>query len=426
MSLFNRPTWAMAHTTEDDDDDDDGGEVNMFRHAEKSFTDVMAEEQRRKKEKAEREKSRAEHKKIKAERRSSGKHKREDDNDDGGLKKRRITLEDSKKLLSSIWIPTDGASGAGSDDEPEGEAGPVRRSPRKNRQNRNAKPQQRHRSTSVDVVEINDGAVDDEPVIRHVASVEGSEDGEEDDDDDFAELRRLARLQREQKETQNRLSGGSNGAAQDSSEYRQPDDEPIVQLFIDSPIENTKPLLVQRKLSQSLEIVLKAWCGKQPFSAEVASKVFFVHRMRRLYNVSTCRTIGLEVNSFGDLTMKGAEGKEGVDRVHLQAVTPEIYEEMKAEKKLEAKRRSGELAEEQADAGAEAEEPEEDNRFIIVLRAKNHDDMRMKVRPVSRQISQGDTWMTDLHSPEHTFRQDRKRLPQKLGQPTAETGSRWR
>ena len=85
--------------------------------------------------------------------------------------------------------------------------------------------------------------------------------------------------------------------------------------------------------------------------------------------------------------MKGADGKDGVDKVHLEAVTEEIFGEMKLEKEIEAKRRSGELPpEEDASAGAaeEAAAIQEKSATIkLILRAKGREDFKLIVKPVS-------------------------------------------
>lgn len=388
-SLFNRPTWAKPHNTNEDEDEN----VNIFSHS-GSFQDIVADQERRKKEKLER-------KKNKSERRSSGKHKREQEEDDEGLlKKRRITLEDGEALLNSVGLSANIASGTGNDEDSESEVTElVRRSPRKNNRRRNEHLESPLKSSGVraDVVELQDGTDDnDDPEIQHVRTVEPLEETES--DEEFAELRRKARLLREQN-GHNRHSGNADAAARTSSSAsgaqdhrnRPPisEDEPVVQLFIQSRIPDTKELLVYRKLSQRLEEVRKNWCKKQNFPPDFWPNVFFIHRMRRLYDVTTCKSLGLEVDAFGNLTMKGAEGKEGVDKVHLQAVTQEIYDALLAERDLEAKQRSGELpAEDQAHAGADGEDASNEDPYIrVVMVAKNSEDLKLRIKPVSCPIS---------------------------------------
>ena len=412
-SLFNRPAWAKTHNTNEDED----ANVNIFSHS-NSFQDIVEDQERRKREKLER-------KKIKTERRSSGKHKREKGEEDSVLKKRRITLEDGEALLNSVGLSANIASGAGNGSEDSESEGTelVRRSPRNNKQHRNGLLESPLKSSSrrAEIVQIPDGSDDDDdPVIQHARTVEPAEETES--DDGFAELRRKARLQREQKEHNARYSGtsdaaartsSSGGGAQDHSNYKAPAlaVEPPVQLFIQTLIPNTKELLVHRKLSQPLEQVRKAWCSKQSFPPEFWPNVFLIHRMRRLYDVTLCKSLGLELDAFGNLTMKGAEGKEGVAKVHLQAVTQEIYDELLAERDLEAKRRSGELPpENQRDDGAEDEDASKDESQIrITMVAKNSEDFKLIVKPVNCPTSTPTiVRQTADHCLDHALFQDRR------------------
>jgi hypothetical protein len=406
-SLFNRPTWAKPHNTNEDEDAD----VDIFSHS-GSFHDIVADQERRKKEKVER-------KKIKAERRSSGKHAREKDEEkDGLLKKRRITLEDGEALLNSVGLSANFASGTGNgSDDSEGEVTElVRRSPRKNKRHEHLESPLKSSSRRAEVVQNSDD--NDDPVIQHVRTVQPPEETES--DEEFAELRRKARLQREQSGHNNRHPGNADAATRTSSSVggaqdhsnKPPilEDEPVVQLFIQSRIPDTKELLVYRKLSQRLEEVRKNWCKKQNFPPEFSPHVFFIHRMRRCYDVTTCKSLGLEVDAFGNLTMKGAEGKEGVEKVHLQAVTQEIYDALLAERDLEAKQRSGELpADDQADAGAEGEDASSEDLYIrVVLVAKNSEDLKLRIKPVSRPISRGGVSVQQLTCClDYTLLQDR-------------------
>ena len=138
-----------------------------------------------------------------------------------------------------------------------------------------------------------------------------------------------------------------------------------------------------------MEEIRKAWCKKQGFPDEVFKDVFFIHRMRRIYDVTTCKSLGLSVDEFGNLTMRGAEGKEGVEKVHLEAVTEEIFQQIKNEKARDAKSRSGEGArEDSAEAGAANEDdpdqqPKEQSLMRLTMKAKGREDFRIKVKPVS-------------------------------------------
>jgi hypothetical protein len=209
-------------------------------------------------------------------------------------------------------------------------------------------------------------------------------------DDEFAELAREARRERQQKEllaeqfTTSDVNGISSAIAPGGASNINSAPDPVVQVLIDSPISDTNPLIVHRKLSQRLQEVRHAWCQKQGFSDARIREVFFIHRMRKVYDATTCRSLGLSVDVFGNIVMKGAEDKEGADKVHLQAVTEREFDAMKAEREAEAKRRRGELpAEEEPGLDDEvAAVEEEEVRIRLVLKAKGRRDFKLIVKPV--------------------------------------------
>jgi hypothetical protein len=383
MSLFSRPAWAQSQTTAKDTDD------NIFSHSNRAYRDIVADKERKRKDKLER-------KKVKEERRSSG--KREIKDEPGAtekLKRRRITLEDGEAILSSVGLSNprhEDYDPVIIDDEE-----PVRRSPRISRHINIESPRKPTRPLrSTQAVEIGD---DDEEEIRYEASEPVPEVVEvaDDSDDEFAELARKARRERQQKELGNQRSRTPDIASHSPGPEIAPSStlhrslptppDPVVQIFVSSRIPNTNPLIVHRKLSQDLKDIRKVWCTKQQFSEEMTNRVFFVYRMRKVWDSITCRSLGLDVDAFGNITMKGADGKDGVDKVHLEAVTEEIFGEMKLEKEIEAKRRSGELPpEEDASAGAaeEAAAIQEKSATIkLILRAKGREDFKLIVKPVS-------------------------------------------
>lgn len=161
-------------------------------------------------------------------------------------------------------------------------------------------------------------------------------------------------------------------------------------ILVYSQIANTNPLKVYRKLSQNLREIRLAWCKRQGFNESFTESVFLIHRTRKVYDVTTCKSLGLETDAEGNITMKGAEGKEGCDQVALEAVTQDIYDKMLAEKDREdAKRRD--KWDPAAEAGAEEEEtapePAAEEFIGLVLRARGKPDFKLKVKPVSQSLS---------------------------------------
>ncbi|KAJ5130176.1 uncharacterized protein N7515_006215 [Penicillium bovifimosum] len=103
-----------------------------------------------------------------------------------------------------------------------------------------------------------------------------------------------------------------------------PANDPVVQIIISSDISNTKPLLVQRKMSQSLGDVRIAWCNRQNFSPEIQSSVYLTWKGRRLFDVTTCRSLGAQAvkgsSSIIDLEDDSQDSQDEL-RIHIEAVT---------------------------------------------------------------------------------------------------------
>jgi hypothetical protein len=384
MSLFNRPAWAKSHSTEAKAEDD-----NIFSHSTRSYRDIVAEQERKKKEKLER-------KKAKEERRSSGKREiKEEPSANGNSKRRRITIEDGEALLKCAGLPsTSVIDSQGEDWGPVviDDDAPVRRSPRNRKivgvdsPRKAAKPLR-----ATEVIEIGEDGEEEE--IAYEPQIEEKAESADESDDEFAELARKARRERQQNEALDRKSQPPSTedrtptpiAGPSTSQHDRPD--PAVQILVTSPIPNTNPLIVHRKLSQRLQEIRQVWCSKQGFSKDFSDGVFFVYRMRRVYDATTCRSLGLDIDAFGNIVLKGAEGKEGVEKVHLEAMTEEVLREAKKEREREKEGRgNGEIpiGDGDASAGVQQEAGEEaEGRIRLILKAKTRKDFKIIVKPVS-------------------------------------------
>lgn len=380
MSLFKRPVWAKQQVS--DDNDEDRPEANIFSHSH-SYQDIVAEQEKRKREKAEK-------KKAKAERRISGKREIKNEADrDSSPKRRRITQEESEKLLRSVGLPAE--QKISDNDEPAVEYIPVRRSARK------LKDHERTMQSPKPATVIELGGSSDEDGNEHLQTTPGAsrrkpiarvEEIEDDSDDEFAELARKARQQRQQGNNcvANVPKSGTiaSNPGRDTShpvDHDRPPD-PVIELFITSPLAGTDPLIVHRKLSQPTGAIRHAWCQKQGFTKDFSDGVFFIHRLRRVYDVTTCRSLGLEVDEYGNVTMRGAEGKEGVEKVHLEAVTEEVFRRMKEAKDKDPQGRNG-LGHDEEEEEHVAEPAKQESVVRLVLKAKGQKDFRLKVKPVS-------------------------------------------
>lgn len=99
----------------------------------------------------------------------------------------------------------------------------------------------------------------------------------------------------------------------------------VVQILITSKIENTKPLVVHRKVSQSLREVRLAWCKRQGFSEAVQASVFLIWKGRRLFDVTTCKSLGVNTWSNSARSPIHSSLDDGqTKRVHMEAVTEDL------------------------------------------------------------------------------------------------------
>lgn len=409
MGLFNRPTVATASTGSSETDQP----RDIFSHSE-SYDSILAEQDRRRKEKLERQKVKREGKRTSDEgvaespRKASG-SALSPKKSEATPKRRRISGQDVGNLLKEAGL--EGNDSAQRSDEEEiimGQGSEERRSPRKGgvdaRGSRTAAKSTRGK-TVTPVIEVDDGSSDVEIQPGGTAAKQDPKDSfpmEEQDDESDEELAALARQARQRRRQQQQKTSASPATigkdpspqttelrASHSGFQTPPLPDPPVKVLVVSRIENTNPLLVFRKLSQNLREIRLAYCKRQGFSEDFTEKVFLIHCMRRVYDVTTCRSLGLETDTEGNITMKGAEGKEGVDQVALEAVTDEIFAQIRAEKAREGAKRAGHW-DPGAEAGAESEQldapPAEEEYLKLVLKAKDKADFKLMVKPVSNPL----------------------------------------
>ncbi|KAL4757035.1 small ubiquitin-related modifier domain-containing protein [Aspergillus foveolatus] len=102
-------------------------------------------------------------------------------------------------------------------------------------------------------------------------------------------------------------------------------DDTVVHILITSEIANTKPLVIQRKMSQSLKEVRLAWFARQDLPKDFQSTVFLTWKGRRLFDVTTCKS--LNISAYTNETSPFDEFFSDADacRVYMEAVTEEIY-----------------------------------------------------------------------------------------------------
>ncbi|KAJ5550711.1 hypothetical protein N7461_005409 [Penicillium sp. DV-2018c] len=160
-----------------------------------------------------------------------------------------------------------------------------------------------------------------------------------------------------------------------------PADDPVVQIMISSEIPNTKPLLVQRKLSQSLRDVRIAWCNRQNFSPEMQSSIYLTWKGRRLFDATTCRSIAAQIKKSSSSIIDLDDDQESELRIHIEAVT---------DIPLPATQQTTSPDNDNSPAVSQTPEDDRGEPMKLVLRSPGLEDFKIKARKttaVSRLIS---------------------------------------
>ncbi|CAG8981693.1 hypothetical protein HYALB_00006566 [Hymenoscyphus albidus] len=164
---------------------------------------------------------------------------------------------------------------------------------------------------------------------------------------------------------------------------------PVVEILISSEIEGSIPLMVKRRLLARLKEVKFVWCDKQVIngvnvfsSDEAKDVVFLTYKKKRLFDATTCHSLGLKLHPTGHLE-DGPGVREG--KVHLEAWTDETYD---IYQKREARRIQNEK--EGIEVEEESEHPEvKENRMKLIMKSKAHGEHRLKAAsttPIAKLI----------------------------------------
>ena len=212
-------------------------------------------------------------------------------------------------------------------------------------------------------------------------------------DDEFAELARKAREKARRKRLQDDMLGPDRDLADQpkrapsvfgsGSSSASPD--PVVSILITSRVSNTSPLIVQRRTSQRLKDVRLTWCQRQGMSQDTTETIFLTWRGRRLFDVTTCKSLGIGIDANGNVMMNGHREILGDDErhVHMEAMTEEILEEYKKSRRREAD------TEGEPNAAARDEQPPAkkiETQIRIIVKAKGYEDFKLIVKPVTLSI----------------------------------------
>jgi len=177
----------------------------------------------------------------------------------------------------------------------------------------------------------------------------------------------------------------------------------IAQFMITSQLPDTVPLVVKRRLGQGMKLMLDTWVQTQKYNNidvpdDVAASLFLTWKGKKVYNHSTPCSLGVQVNSRGELA--GTDG-EGYVRggMHFEVWTEDTYACYLKEKGRERAVKLGLAGDDEFGSEPEKEPtPEPEKKGIkIILKAKEFE-------PVKRSIHD-DTTVAKLVE---TFRGQRK------------------
>ncbi|KAF1942700.1 hypothetical protein EJ02DRAFT_421887 [Clathrospora elynae] len=171
-----------------------------------------------------------------------------------------------------------------------------------------------------------------------------------------------------------------------------PDDEPVkapvAQLYIDSEIPDANPLLVKVRIDSTIEKPRQAWCGRQGYSSEMTRNLFFTWRGKRIYDSTTIKRLGIQVDKHGNVSVEGDSNiydDENIPKIHVQAWTDELYDQhLKEEAAIAAAKKLAAEAPSEVEERTPTPEPVPVVAKVrLVLKAKGKQEVRLMVNPHS-------------------------------------------
>lgn len=386
-SLFNKPSWSRPQALSNDTD--------LFHRSSQTYADLAAEAERARKRKS-----------ARKERERGRQYQNEE-----CLGKRRHTSEDEDDKDDDS--STDGSSCHSS--RIEFKPSPVQpridlvapsTSPRKPTHSPNSLAkryeaevaagkmgqEQRQKPKVSDIIDLEDeqgsSAAPVHGPSRTSAVVKPAPSPEEDDepvsDETFPELARQAREKARRKRLEEDIVSATADSQDGQLSMQQPTPptslpDPVLQVLITSDIENTIPLIVNRRLSERLKDVRLAWAKRQKLTSDFTDTVFLTWRGKRVFDVTTCKSLGITVDGIGRISLKGGSWENEEGRIHMEAMTTKMLEAYKESKRNEANS--------QEDDAAQGEAVAVQNREVqvrIILKARGFDNFKLQVRPVRR------------------------------------------
>jgi hypothetical protein len=154
---------------------------------------------------------------------------------------------------------------------------------------------------------------------------------------------------------------------------------PVISILIEPRIPNTLPLMVQRLYQQNFKAVRLAWCKhnieRNLLDPSQESDVIFTWRGRKIFDVQSCKSLGLGLDVEGLPTLEDVNGiPQLFDKVAIQATT----------EKIESEERRNKLANKAAVTDEPASSPQQpvERQYRVILRSRDYADQKIIVKEV--------------------------------------------
>ena len=384
-SLFNKPSWSRPQALSND--------TELFHRSSQTYADLAAEAERARKRKLARKERKGVHQTSTGERASKRRRTSEDEDDaDESNSEESSNHSTHKEIANSLarlktGLVASSTSPQRRKDYPQSlirhyEAGIAT----------TEKDQgQRQKPNALEVIDLEDeqdssASPRQEPIWKS-AVIEPAAPPDDDNppvsDEEFPELARQAREKARRKRLEEDILSTTTGSQKSLQSLRQsmprnsPPD-PVLQIFITSDIPNTIPLIVSRRSSQRLKDVRLAWLERQDLSTDVADTIFLTWRGKRVFDVTTCNSLGITVDAIGRISSKEGSWEQEQEKIHMEAMTTKMLEAYKASK------RNGGSQKEDVTHEAIVVGQDHEAQIRIILKAKGLNDFKLQVRPVRR------------------------------------------
>jgi hypothetical protein len=172
--------------------------------------------------------------------------------------------------------------------------------------------------------------------------------------------------------------------------------DPSVLILIQSKIPKAVDVMVRRKLSQTLMVVIETWATQQRIKGiglpkEQLDRVFLTWKGNKIYSTTTLESLGLKLDGDGQVSSTLGSRTEGASpngsvqaQIVLQMWTDELYQAYLSKKERERQRLLGELDDDDSlDGGDSGRETEEENargeKIRVVLKARDLEPTKLVI-----------------------------------------------